>query len=82
MRGVCSQGRIGHNGPNRRKARTAGLLQSVEKSVRAAKINDPIHDKRRRINSADANLLIGRHERRFTPVGMIKKENIELSIRQ
>ena len=57
-----------------------GLLQGVEKSVRAAEVNDSIHDERRRVNSADANLLIGCHERRFTPVGMIKKGHIELSI--
>ena len=53
------------------------LLQGVEKSVRAAEINDAVNHDRRRVNSPDPNLLIVCHERRFTPVGMIKKGHIE-----
>jgi hypothetical protein len=56
------------------------LLQRVNKPVRAAEVNDAVNNKRRRINSAESNLLIGCQKRRFTPVGMKKKRHIELSI--
>src|SRR4029079_10217881 len=59
---------------------TCDLLQRVNKAVCAAEVKHPIHDERRRINSADTNLLIGCHDRRFTPVGMKKKRHIEPSI--